>query len=256
MSRALRPWDVRGVLPPRRTRSPTARRPHPGRLPVAPGDPGPLATVLRSAALGSFPPPDGRVGVLPRPGGLADAVVALIAHHLVAADVDPEWVEAVLSPDDLGAPMRTAFLGLLGEELGRDPGELDVVLAAASMPIDERADPGQNERGPLVPVEQDFSHPRADRARRYRRDVRCFESSGGGLVTLGLGLAGRLEVSIEADPAARLAGLGTSLARAALGLVPAGTVVFAQVSPGNVASLRCFLRAGYRPIGAEVLFVG
>jgi len=30
--------------------------------------------------------------------------------------------------------------------------------------------------------------------------------------------------------------------------------VFAQVAPGNAASIRCFLSAGYRPIGAEVLF--
>ena len=45
------------------------------------------------------------------------------------------------------------------------------------------------------------------------------------------------------------------LAAAARGLVPAGEHLFAQVAPGNVASLRAFLAAGYRPIGAEVLFL-
>jgi RimJ/RimL family protein N-acetyltransferase len=30
--------------------------------------------------------------------------------------------------------------------------------------------------------------------------------------------------------------------------------VWAQVHPANVASLRVFLAAGYRPVGAEVLF--
>jgi len=31
--------------------------------------------------------------------------------------------------------------------------------------------------------------------------------------------------------------------------------LFAQVSPGNVASMRAFLAAGYRPLCAEVLFL-
>jgi RimJ/RimL family protein N-acetyltransferase len=31
--------------------------------------------------------------------------------------------------------------------------------------------------------------------------------------------------------------------------------VFAQVAPGNAASLRAFLAAGFRPIGSEVLFL-
>ena len=32
-------------------------------------------------------------------------------------------------------------------------------------------------------------------------------------------------------------------------------VVFAQVAPGNAASLRAFLRAGFDPIGSEALFL-
>jgi len=31
--------------------------------------------------------------------------------------------------------------------------------------------------------------------------------------------------------------------------------LFAQISPGNVASLRAFLAADYRPVCAEVLFL-
>jgi RimJ/RimL family protein N-acetyltransferase len=38
-------------------------------------------------------------------------------------------------------------------------------------------------------------------------------------------------------------------------LIPKGDVVFAQVAPGNAASLRAFLAAGFRPIGSEVLFL-
>ena len=45
------------------------------------------------------------------------------------------------------------------------------------------------------------------------------------------------------------------MAAAAVTLVPEGEPLFAQVSPGNVASVRAFLAAGYRPICSEVLFL-
>jgi RimJ/RimL family protein N-acetyltransferase len=35
--------------------------------------------------------------------------------------------------------------------------------------------------------------------------------------------------------------------------VPRGTTVFAAVAPGNVRSLRMFLRHGFTPIGSEVV---
>jgi hypothetical protein len=44
------------------------------------------------------------------------------------------------------------------------------------------------------------------------------------------------------------------LAAAAPGLVADGEPLWAQVAPANTASLRAFLSAGYRPVGAEVLF--
>lgn len=177
--------------------------------------------------------------------GPAEAVVAFTAHHVVAADVDPEWVAATPS-SDLGAPMNAAFLALLARRLGTEAGALDVVLAAVAVPDQPEL--------PLVPAEDTFAHARLDRGRRYRHDVRCLRDHRGGLLTIGHGVAGPLEVSIEVDTTAQGVGLGSSLARSALGLAPPGVPVFAQVSPGNVVSLRCFLNAGYRPIGAEVLF--
>jgi hypothetical protein len=36
--------------------------------------------------------------------------------------------------------------------------------------------------------------------------------------------------------------------------VPDGAPLWAQVAPANVASLLAFLGAGYRPVGAEILF--
>jgi hypothetical protein len=213
---------------------------------ITAGDPARLPMLLRSAALGSFPPADGAVEVLPPPQGPAEAVIAFTAHHVVAADVDPGWVAATLPSDDLGAPMKPAFLSLLARYLGTEAGALDVVLAAMAVPDQPELR--------LVAAEDTFAHARLDRAHSYRRDVRALLDDRGGLLTIGHGVAGRVEVSIEIDTAARGVGLGAILARAALSLVPSGTAVFAQVSPGNIASLRCFLNAGYRPIGAEVLF--
>jgi GNAT superfamily N-acetyltransferase len=84
--------------------------------------------------------------------------------------------------------------------------------------------------------------------------VRAWETRDGtGRIIVGRGLAGRWEVSYEVEPEARGHGLGRSLAAAALGLLPAGTPVFAQVAPGNSTSLRATLAAGYTPVGGEVL---
>ena len=61
--------------------------------------------------------------------------------------------------------------------------------------------------------------------------------------------------SFEVAPAARGRGLGRTLAAMAMLAVPRGERVFLQVAPGNAASLRAALGAGFRPIGAEVLFL-
>jgi GNAT superfamily N-acetyltransferase len=70
---------------------------------------------------------------------------------------------------------------------------------------------------------------------------------------LGRGVAGRREASFEVAAGSRGRGLGRLLAESALTVVPPGTAVFVQVAPGNAASLRTVLAAGYRPIGGEVL---
>ena len=50
-------------------------------------------------------------------------------------------------------------------------------------------------------------------------------------------------------------GLGRTLAAVSMLAVPRGERVFVQVAPGNAASLRAVLAAGFHPIGAEVLFL-
>jgi GNAT superfamily N-acetyltransferase len=92
------------------------------------------------------------------------------------------------------------------------------------------------------------------RALRYRDEVRVWRTPDhAGHVLVGRGLAGRWETAFEVRPEARGQGLGRRLAASAAALVPPGEPVFAQVSPGNAASLRALLAAGYVPMCAEVL---
>jgi len=210
-----------------------------------------LSTLLLEAARGSFPPADGTVEVLPSPPGPTQAVVGFTAHHVIAAEVSEAEIHDRLAstPGDFGAPMNAGFLAWLGERLGASTGMLDLVLITFG---------GQEDRSPvdLVPRDDMDDHPRVARSRRYREDLRVFsDREGAGVLMLGRGLAGRAEVSIEVDPAHRDRGLGRTLAAAARRLVPQDEPLLAQVSPGNVASVRAFLAAGYRPIGAEVLFL-
>lgn len=75
----------------------------------------------------------------------------------------------------------------------------------------------------------------------------------GGILVLGRGVGGRLEVAVEVDEGVRHRGLGRALASAARHL--AGEPVWAQVAAGNARSARAFQAAGYRPVGAEALLL-
>lgn len=203
-----------------------------------------LSGVLAAAAHGRPPVPDGSVDVIPQHGPAA-GVVAFSAHFVVAADVDDHWVRDQLPPGDYSAPLGARFLVGLADRIGADIGSVDAVLV--------RREPGQSAADGLEEIEA-RDHPRVVRALRYREDVRVWRTpDGAGHVLLGRGLAGRWETAFEVDPEARGRGLGRRLAAAAAGLVPDGEPVWAQVAPGNAASLRAVLAAGYVPVCAEVL---
>jgi GNAT superfamily N-acetyltransferase len=153
-------------------------------------------------------------------------------------------VTGAVAHDPVGAPLGARFLAALADRVGAEPGSLDAVLVA----------PRRGRQPALEPV-GDLDHPRVRRALEHRRDVRVWTTpDGAGLLTLGRGVAGRWEVSLEVQPAARRRGLGTALAAAAPALLPGDGPLWAQVAPANTASLRAFLVAGYRPVCAEVLF--
>lgn len=192
---------------------------------------------------------DGAVDVVPQPRiGRTAAVLGFTAHHVVAADVSEADVLSHLPDHDLGAPMSVAFLQWLGARIGAPPGVLDITFVA--LPDDVTISVlDVEERDDLV------DHPRVQRAARYRDDGVTYRTTdGNGLVVLGHGFAGRLEMAFEVEPAARGAGLGRRLAATARHIAPPDETLYAQVSPGNVASVRAMLAAGYRPIGSEVLF--
>jgi hypothetical protein len=141
--------------------------------------------------------------------------------------------------------MSPEFLSWLGQRLGTRPGVLDLVVVAHG-----RGGPSE-----LIPRDDLWEHPRVVEGMSYRQEVRLFsDRERRAVVTIGSGLVGRTEIAIEIDAEHRGHGLGRRLAAEALSLVPAGEPLFAQVSAGNVASVRAFLAAGYRPICAEVGF--
>jgi GNAT superfamily N-acetyltransferase len=200
-----------------------------------------LAGLLRDVAAGCFPPADGRVTVLPAPAARDAGVLGFTAHAVIFIDADPAWVTSQLPPGDLAAPLSPDFLQALCARTHRRSHGIDMLCVASELP------------GPpdiaLTPA-SDRDHPRAARALQYRDDVRAWRTDGG-VVVLGRGIASRWEASVEVDPGHRGCGLGRALATAARHLVPAGGPLWAQIAPANAASVRAFLAAGFKPVGAE-----
>jgi GNAT superfamily N-acetyltransferase len=202
-----------------------------------------LLRILTDAAAGRFPPADGGVTVLPQPSDRDSGVIGFTAHAVIFTDADPDWVVSQLPPGDLAGPLSAPFLATLAAATSRRAGSIDLLTVAESLP------------GPppieLVPEEESV-HSRVRRALNYRDEVAVWRADGG-VVLLGRGVAGRLETAIEVDEHRRGQGLGRRLATAARHLAPEGTDLWAQVAPGNAASVRAFLAAGFVPVGAEIL---
>jgi hypothetical protein len=201
----------------------------------------PLAAVLDAAAAGSFPPPDGEVEVMPADGWGWSAIIALTGHAYVLANVDPAALRAA-GADGYGGASHPAVQRLVAGPSGAI-GSVDAMLA------------GRAAAGPVLPRRRDLDdHPRVRRAVAHRREVEVYGDDAG-LVVVGRGLVDRYELAVELfDPsAAGGAGHGRRLIRAGLASLAPGEVCWAQVSPGNAASLRAFLACGFVPIGSEIL---
>jgi hypothetical protein len=198
-----------------------------------------VARIERHERLASEPWLD----LVPPPSPTMAAVVAFPAHVVVAADIDRFWLDSWIPDHEYAAPLGPPFLDALEDRLRLAADALDVVLLASPC----RGKP------PLDLLRVDTSdHPRVARAQHFRTDIEVWTTADGVLV-IGRGLAGRWEAAIEVHEASRNRGHGRALAVAARHLVPGGRPVWAQVAPGNAASLRAFLAAGYLPVGSEVL---
>ncbi len=200
--------------------------------------------MLRNVSAGRFPAADGGVTILAQPTARDAGVIGFTAHAVIFIDADPAWVTAQLPVGDLAGPLSPAFLQALCEHANRQAHGIDMLCVASPLP------------GPpaiaLTP-DPELVHPRIERALHYRDDVRAWRAEGG-VVTVGRGIASRWEASVEVDPDHRGAGLGRALAAAARHLVPGGSPLWAQIAPANAASVRAFLAAGFKPVGAEAHF--
>ena len=181
--------------------------------------------------------------LVPAPAPGTAAVSSFPAYIVVAADVDRDWLTGQFPDMDYAAPSGPQFLYALENRLGLHAGALDVTLLAPPLPGEPAL--------ALNPVTAS-DHPRVERAHRYRDEMRVWTTEHGVLI-VGRGLAGRWETAVEVDERSRGTGHGRALATAARHLVPDGRPVWAQVAPGNAASLRAFLAAGYVPVGSEVI---
>ena len=205
----------------------------------------PLAGMLADAARGSFPPFDGLVEVLPSPGPPVDALVAFTGHFVLAADVDAAEVAARMPPGELRVPFSPAGAVVVGRTVAART--VDARRAA-------RLDRGRFRRAAVAASRRRLRAPAGRRGIALSHGRGVWTDDVGSLLIIGRGLCGRSEVGYEVAPGERGAGLGRRLVAAARGLVPAGEPLWAQVAPGNAASMRSTLAAGFVPVGAEVLF--
>jgi GNAT superfamily N-acetyltransferase len=182
------------------------------------------------------PGADGGVTIIEPPDPRSVGVFAFTAHHVISAPVAPDWVRSVLPADDLSAPLSPPFLSALAARTGLVTDNLDAVFVAPP--------------GPRTDLELALGSGHSRGA--HRADVQVWVAEHG-VIILGRGVAGRLEVAVEVDEEARGRGLGRALFAAARGL--SSEPVWAQVAPGNAASMRAVLAAGFKPVGAEVLLI-
>ncbi len=199
-----------------------------------------LHRILLDAVEGRFPPVDGGVDVMAPMTADHHAVVEFTGHSIVLTDRDPADVVAH-GADGFGGASQPDVLRWLAGPDGWI-GSHDVVLVARGVG-----------GGQLSERDDLDDHPRVVRSRQHRRDVGVYGNDVG-LVTIGRGLVDRLEVSVEVLVGGS-AGAGRRLIGDALARIPDGEPVFAQVAPGNAASLRAFLSCGFVPIGAETLLL-
>lgn len=210
----------------------------------------PLAPLIESAAAGRFPPVDGGWRRVPPWRPDLEAVVAFTGHAVLA--VDPSTSDdllASLGADGFGGAHDPRLVSALAGPDGWID-SLDALLA--------RRGTGAADVVPrLVPRPDLADHPRVGFAARIRDDLEVLghpDPDRSAVAILSRGLAGLRELSLELEAERRGERRGASFVEDALTVVPADELVVAAVAPGNVASLRALLAAGFVPLASMQLF--
>jgi GNAT superfamily N-acetyltransferase len=214
--------------------------------------PHPLADLIRDAATGRFPRPDGTWSRVPPWRDGVEAVVAFTGHAVLAVGERVSDADlAKLGVDGYGGAHHPAVIAALAGGGWID--SLDGLLVGTGTGAWEARGTG----GTLIERPDLAGHARVGFARRLRDDLRVLgreDRTDSSVVVLARGIAALTELSFELDPNRRGAGGGTALVRAALAAIPPGGTVVAACAPGNAASMRALLRAGLTPIGSIQLY--
>jgi hypothetical protein len=207
----------------------------------------PLAGLIADAAAGQFPAADGGWERVPPWRTGLEGIFSFTAHAVLALAPDlTDQRLAELGADGLGGGTHPRLItALAGPDGWID--SLDVLLSGR----------GAGPAGPLVERPDLAAHHRARFAAGLRDRARILgypDPGRSALAIVSSGVAGLTELSFELEPDRRGAGRGTTLIRDALRTIPAGRLVIAAVAPGNAASLRALLTAGFTPLGSMQLF--
>lgn len=209
----------------------------------------PLGQLIASAADGQFVPVDGGWQRVPPWRPNLEGIVSFTGHAVLAlAPQTSDDLLVTLGVDGFGGAHDPRLItALAGPDGWID--SLDVLLTGrgtGSTAVARR----------LVHRPDLAGHPRAQFAATIRDHLEILgypDRDRSALAILSRGLAGLRELSFEIEPEHR-GGAGAALIRDALGAVPSGQLVVTAVAPGNAASLRALLSAGFTPVGSLQLF--
>ncbi len=210
----------------------------------------PLAGLIAGAAAGHFPDRDGGWHRVPPWRAGVEAVISFTAHAVfaVAPDITDDRLAALGANGFGGAHDPRLIAALVGPDGWIDV--LDMLMAGRGT--------GRAGVPPRLVDRPDLgTHPRAGFATRIRDNPRVLgfpDPHRSALAIISRGIAGLTELSFELEPGRRGQGGGARLVADALGVVPAGQLVVAAVAPGNAASVRALLSAGFVPLGSLQLF--